>query len=100
MMACELCGRSGVALTRHHLIPKTRHANERAKRTFSREERHRVAMFCRPCHSQVHALLTEKELERDFHTVESLAQHPGVGRFVEWIRNKPSGFRPSTKRLQ
>ena len=97
LMNCELCGRAGLALTRHHLIPKTRHANERAKREFTREERHQVILLCRPCHRQIHALLTEKELERDFHTLAQLAAHPGISRFVDWIREKPAGFRPAAK---
>lgn len=91
-MSCELCGREGVELTRHHLIPRTRHKNRRTRREFAREERERVAMLCRRCHDQVHVLLTEKELEREYATVERLAAHPDVARFVEWIRGKPPGF--------
>lgn len=96
-VSCELCGRQGVALTRHHLIPRTRHSNQRARRDFSREERQQVAMICRACHNQVHALFTEKELEREFNTLGALVAHPGVSRFVEWIRTKPAGLRPSSK---
>ncbi|MBY0504350.1 MAG: hypothetical protein K2X03_10585 [Bryobacteraceae bacterium] len=96
-MPCELCGRDGPPLTRHHLIPKTRHPNPRTKRDFSREERHQVIWLCRPCHSQIHALFTEKELARDFRGLPELAGHPEVARFVEWIRGKPAGFQPAVK---
>jgi len=96
-MLCELCGRPGTTLTRHHLIPRTRHANQKAKRDFTREERQAVAWICRPCHNQIHALLTEKELERDFRTLAQIAAHPEIARFVEWIREKPAGFRPASK---
>src|SRR5688572_12709873 len=92
---CELCGREVSVLTRHHLIPRTRHANKRNKRDFERTEvKKRIAWFCRPCHNHVHALFIEKTLERDFNTLEALASHPEVARFVIWIRQKPNGFRP------
>lgn len=91
-MSCELCGRAGVELTRHHLIPRTRHTNKRAKRQTTREERQQTIGLCRPCHNQIHALFTAKQLERDFPTLSLLAAHPGVARFVEWIREKPPGF--------
>ncbi len=91
-MSCELCGRAGVVLTRHHLIPRTRHANKRAKRLTTREERQQTVQLCRPCHNHLHVLFTAKQLEREFPTLALLAAHPDVARFVEWIREKPPGF--------
>jgi len=83
------------ALTRHHLIPRSRHANKRIKRDFNRAEiKHRIAWLCRPCHDHLHALFTEKTLEREFNTLDSLARHPAVARFVRWIRKRHSDFRP------
>jgi len=35
--------------------------------------------------------LTEKELERDYNTVEALLSHPGILRFVRWIERTPHG---------
>ena len=82
-------------LTRHHLIPRTRHANKRNKREFERAEvKQRIAWLCHACHDHIHALFTEKTLERDFNTLESLAKHAEVERFVRWIRKKPADFRP------
>lgn len=51
--------------------------------------RERIAWMCRPCHKQVHALFSEKELERSFDTLAKLAAHPEVERFVRWVREKP-----------
>ena len=96
-MTCELCGRAAVDLTRHHLIPRTRHTNQRAKRESTREERQEVIWLCRPCHNQVHAVLTEKELERDYRTLAQLTTHPEIAKFIDWIRNKPAGFSPAAK---
>ena len=96
---CELCGRTGVQLTRHHLVPRTRHRNKRVRRRFSREERTtRILMVCRPCHSQIHALITEKELADRYPSREALLSHPGIRRFVAWIRERPPDLKPRGRR--
>ncbi|HJT80231.1 MAG TPA: hypothetical protein VJ719_03455 [Chthoniobacterales bacterium] len=53
----------------------------------------KVVGICRPCHSQIHEVLTEKELERDFNTVDKLKRHPEIAKFARWIQGKPRGFR-------
>ncbi|MDP9456915.1 MAG: hypothetical protein CYG60_06820 [Actinobacteria bacterium] len=88
---CELCGRAAVDLTRHHLIPRTRHKNKRNKKMFDRQEIHQTVDLCRPCHRHIHATLDNKTLEREYNTVEALLSHPDIRRFVEWIRKKPHG---------
>ncbi len=99
MAICALCGREE-EVTRHHLVPRCRHANKRNKREFDRATVRQTAPFCRPCHRQVHAVLTEKELEREWNTVEKLRAHPEIARFLAWIRAKPTGFRcPARRRL-
>lgn len=95
---CELCRRDGCLLTKHHLIPQARHANKRNKREFDRQEvKFRVAWICRPCHNHVHALFTEKTLEREFNTLDALLAHPEVAKFAGWIATKPSGFKPISR---
>ena len=89
---CEICGREEL-LTRHHLIPRTRHHNRRNKRDFGRAAVKVVVGICRPCHSQIHAILTEKELEREYNTVPKLNAHPQIRRFGDWIATKRKGFR-------
>jgi len=89
---CAICEREE-GLTRHHLIPRTRHHNKRNKREFDRTTVKKVVGICRPCHSQIHAVLTEKELERDYRTIESLRAHPEIRKFATWIATKPRGFR-------
>lgn len=87
-----MCGRPVRELTRHHLIPRSRHRKKRARRSFDRQEMEgRIALLCRPCHSNVHAVLENKQLEREYNTVEALQEHPGVRRFTAWISTKPHG---------
>ncbi|UCF66232.1 MAG: hypothetical protein JSV80_10560 [Acidobacteriota bacterium] len=87
---CSLCGRSGLVLTKHHLIPRTRHKNRRNKKLFDRREVHeRLASLCRPCHRHVHVTFDEKQLDRSYNTIEALAAHPEIERFVSWVRKQP-----------
>jgi hypothetical protein len=93
-MVCCLCERDidRRLMEGHHLIPKTRHKNKRNKRKHSREEVKKTVDCCVPCHDHVHAVLTEKELEREFNTVEKLAEHPEIQKFIAWIKSKPADF--------
>lgn len=92
---CQLCGRDVAHLTRHHLIPRTRHSNRRNKREFARAEVHaRVAWLCRPCHDHVHSVFSEKTLEREFNTLDRLRADEEIRRFVDWIGDRPVSFRP------
>lgn len=86
---CDLCTRAGLELTRHHLIPRSRHRKARSKRQFTREEmRTRIAYLCRDCHGQIHRLFTEKQLAAEYNTLETLKSHEGVQKFIGYIRKK------------
>jgi hypothetical protein len=89
---CAICGREET-LTRHHLIPRTRHHNKKNKRDFERAVVRSTVGICRPCHSQIHLLLNEKELERDWNSIPKLHTHPELMKFARWIASKPRGFR-------
>ncbi|MEO8439065.1 MAG: hypothetical protein ABI540_02475, partial [Spartobacteria bacterium] len=79
---CAIC-EGEERLTRHHLIPRTRHHN---KRNFPRPLVQEAIGLCRSCHSQVHQVLSVKALERDFNTIEKLRAHPEIAKFEAWIR--------------
>lgn len=90
LQTCVLCGREVSQLTIHHLIPRTRHKNRKNKRTFSRKEvRGRLILVCAPCHKNIHAVLSNKELERDYNTIDALRCHPKIKNFTQWITDKP-----------
>jgi hypothetical protein len=98
MPICELCGRDVPRTTVHHLIPRSRHRNKRTRREFSREEaRTRLAQLCRSCHDTVHATLTEKELAREYNTLDDLRRQPEIARFLEWVADKPGDMRLTTR---
>lgn len=91
---CELCGRNNIALTRHHLIPQSRHNKARTKRHFSKVDMHTsIAMLCRPCHNQVHKLFSNHELADYYHSVDRLKQHSDMEKFINWIKKRPAGLK-------
>lgn len=89
---CSLCTRvlQGNP-SKHHLIP--RHKNKKNKKNFTREEVHKQANVCHPCHDQIHTLFTEKEFEYEFNTVEKLKSDERIQKWINFIRNKPDGFK-------
>jgi hypothetical protein len=90
---CDLCKRREVDVTRHHLIPRTTHKNKKTKKETKFEDRIKTVPLCRPCHNQIHHIFTEKELERQWNTVEHLLTHPEVIKFVTWISKRAVGAR-------
>lgn len=96
-MICQLCNRDLSKVTDHHLIPRTRHTNKKTQKNFTREQMSETIQICRPCHSNIHANITEKDLENIFNTLEKLLEHPEVSKFSNWIKNKPDGFRVQFK---
>lgn len=98
---CELCARTGIVLTRHHLIPKMRHRNRRTRRDFSHNDRvARILMVCRPCHNHIHDVFTEKELAHHYNTREALLADERIDRFVRWIATKPAGYKPPHRAMR
>ncbi len=87
---CELCGRPGQALTKHHLIPRAVHTKKRFVNRFGKKEmRERGLMICRLCHSGLHDLFPdEKELADKYYTRELLLANEGVMRHIAWVRKQ------------
>jgi hypothetical protein len=86
-VVCPLCGRAIPPAQRdaHHLVPKSKGG--------------RLTTFMhRMCHRQIHAVLTETELARQYATVEALLEHPELKVFVSWIKTKPDDFFVSTRK--
>ena len=72
---CALCQREVQHTSRHHLVP--------------REEGGRygdTVDLCQPCHSSVHRFLTNRELARQYPTVEALRAAEPLQGYLSWIR--------------
>lgn len=85
---CELCGREGVKTTLHHLTPKEEGG------TFLP-----TAYLCIPCHKQIHALFTNKEIVvLSLTTIEALREQEEMKKFIKWIQKQPSSKVPYIKK--
>ena len=86
-LLCPLCERVIPPTQRdaHHLVPKSKGGRHT-------EFLHRV------CHRQIHALLTETQLARQFNTVEALREHPELATFLDWVKTKPDEFMVRTRK--
>lgn len=69
---CPLCARPNFAPSDHHLIPRTRGGKV-------------TETVCQDCHSAIHATFSNKELERDFNSVESLMAHRAFATLINFI---------------
>jgi len=87
---CALCGRlTKRGTNEHHLIPRTCHRNKWFRKNFSRAEMNTTVDLCRDCHGAIHDLVpSEKELGRQWNTVEKLLDHPEIGKFVAWAKRQ------------
>lgn len=71
---CTICKRIPSSLEKHHLDPKKRKG--------------KTIPVCVDCADQVHQLFTNKELGREYNTLEKLLASPKIQKWVEWIKNK------------
>ncbi|WP_210330510.1 hypothetical protein [Aliikangiella sp. G2MR2-5] len=86
--ACELCGQLK-PLTFHHLIPRSCHSNKWFNKHYSKETMRLTGIdVCRPCHSFIHRQFSEKELGRNFNTLEKLKQEPVISKYLCWARKR------------
>jgi len=81
---CQLCNREKLFLTKHHLIPRSRH-NKRVKRENKGEEKTTVPM-CRSCQNQIHSIFTNKQLEQELNSIELLKANEDVQRWIAWVQ--------------
>lgn len=85
---CELCGRSGVSTTVHHLTPKSEGGAYL-----------QTAALCPPCHKQIHALYNNKDLvAMELTTIAALREDPAMAKYIAWIRKQPPERLPPTRK--
>ncbi|HEX2747999.1 MAG TPA: hypothetical protein VHM91_08380 [Verrucomicrobiales bacterium] len=75
-IVCPLCCHAE-ANSRHHGVPASQGGRE-------------IVLLCRPCHSQVHATFTNKQLEKRYSTVEKLLESDEIWKFAQWRHKHPA----------
>ncbi len=85
MSDCPLCGRILLrSKDKHHLVPKSKGGKE-------------TVVLHKICHRFLHATFTEKELAREYNTIEKLLQNDKIKTFVAWVSKKDPDFYDSAK---
>jgi hypothetical protein len=84
---CPLCERPNYSPSDHHLVPRTR--GGRVTKT-----------ICKDCHVAIHATFSNKELERQYATIEALLGHPGFARTIRFIARQNGRVRTRLARDQ
>ncbi|MGL4336082.1 MAG: hypothetical protein ACRCST_04245 [Turicibacter sp.] len=77
--SCQLCNRTSIPLTKHHLLPREEGGKEE-----------HIAIVCCDCHRQIHALYTNKELAVRLNSIESLKMDDKFSKFLTFIKKQPS----------
>ncbi|KAJ4170505.1 hypothetical protein NW754_006643 [Fusarium falciforme] len=83
--ACEICQRSYIPLSYHHLIPRFVHEKAVKRGWHRREDLQNVAWLCGACHRFVHHFKSHEELARDYYTVDLLLEEDEVQRWAAWV---------------
>lgn len=85
-MKCELCGRENI-LNFHHLIPASLHKSKWFKKRYTKEEMSKGINICKEdCHKEIHKYISEKDMGREYNTLEKLLSHPKVKKYIEWLQ--------------
>ena len=76
---CSLCQRliPPHLITLHHLKPKQRGG----------KAEHRTPL-CKPCHKQLHATYSNKHLDQELASIDSLRTAPELQPFLTWIKKQ------------
>lgn len=85
--ACPLCERPNLQPSDHHLVPRARGGKV-------------TKTLCQDCHSAIHATFTNKELERQYSTVEALLAHEGFAKIVRFISKQGGRVRTRSSRTR
>lgn len=88
---CQICERElgSKNISKHHLIPKSRGG----KNT-------KTILIHNICHQKIHSVFTEKELMKEFNTVEKIKRSEEIKKFVKWVANKDISFYHSNRRMK
>jgi hypothetical protein len=82
---CPLCERENYYPSDHHLVPR------------SRGGRDCTETICQSCHEAIHQVLSNKELEKEYNTVDSLLSHPILSRVIKFISKQDPTKKIKTK---
>lgn len=81
---CEICDRTQLPLTYHHLVPREMHERVLKRGWHSEWQLNKVAWLCRACHSFVHRVATNEELARSYFSIDLLLEREDIQKWASW----------------
>ncbi|MEK3787449.1 HNH endonuclease [Paenibacillus sp. FSL K6-1230] len=85
---CELCRRTPVVTTVHHLTPREEGGSFLP-----------TVDLCVACHQHIHHLFTNRQLiELQLTTIEALQSNLQMASFLKWIRKQPASTIPRSRK--
>lgn len=87
---CELCGSEHDILNFHHLIPVTLHTNKWYLKNYTKDflKTHGIWICENHCHKQIHHFISEKDMGKEYNTVEKLLSHDKVNSYINWRKKR------------
>ena len=85
-MQCQICTRKvpDGLMEHHHLKPKERKGTR--------------ILVCIDCGNQLHQLFSNKELAKQYNTLDKILANKKIQNWVKWIQNKPNDFNVCMRR--
>ena len=75
IIVCPICEVSE-GVSKHHVLPKSQGGTE-------------TVLICEECHKQIHTTLTNKQIEKNFVSIESLKEHEEIAKWIAWRQKHP-----------
>ena len=75
IVICALCEVSE-GTSKHHVLPKAQGGTE-------------TVLLCEDCHKQIHATLTNKQIEKSHASIETLKEHEEIAKWIAWRQKHP-----------
>lgn len=86
---CPLCERTlAPPYNRHHLLPISKGGRGTT-----------TVLLHKICHDKIHAVFTEMELKRYYHTIERLKTNEKISFFIKWVRKKEPEYYDKSIRM-
>lgn len=93
MEPCELCGRSDLKLTFHHLVPRKMHGKKYITKLHPEIDLNTYGiMVCIPCHKMIHKKISHRDLALIYFSKELLLEHEEIKKFIEF-QSKQTKFK-------
>ena len=87
---CPLCNRAlAVPFNRHHLLPLSKGGKNTP-----------TILMHKICHDKIHAVFSEMELKRYYHTIDRLQDHEAIAKFIKWVSRKEPQFYDASVRMK